>query len=108
MKNFLFLRCGLSALAMLLRARTLIDIDCWSEVKGQAIKPSAIRRVALDKLQAKSDLEGLERMTATRCRFVKPHLARQRAVSDAIYNRAKRERIRLVEEMVLDRKLVPF
>ena len=41
-----------SALAMLLRSRTLIDIDCWSEVKGQAIKPSAIRRVALAKLRA--------------------------------------------------------
>ena len=41
-----------SALAMLLRARTLIDVDCWSEVKGQAIKPSAIRRVALEKLGA--------------------------------------------------------
>ncbi len=41
-----------SALAMLLRARTLIDIDCWSEVKGQAIKPSSIRRVALEKLRA--------------------------------------------------------
>lgn len=41
-----------SALAMLLRARTLIDIDCWSEVKGQAIKPSSIRRVALEKLGA--------------------------------------------------------
>ncbi len=41
-----------SALAMLLRARTLIDIDCWSEVKGQPIKPSSIRRVALEKLAA--------------------------------------------------------
>jgi len=41
-----------SALAMLLRARTLIDVDCWSEVKGQPIKPGAIRQAALDKLQA--------------------------------------------------------
>jgi len=39
-----------SALAMLLRARYLVDVDCWSEVKGQPIKPSVIRRVALDKL----------------------------------------------------------
>ena len=30
-----------SALAMLLRARTLIDVDCWSEVKGQPIKPGS-------------------------------------------------------------------
>jgi 2-oxoglutarate ferredoxin oxidoreductase subunit alpha len=39
-----------SALAMLLRARYLIDIDCWCEVKGQPIKPAVIRAVALDKL----------------------------------------------------------
>ena len=39
-----------SALAMLLRARYLVDVDCWSEVKGQPIKPGVIRRVALDKL----------------------------------------------------------
>jgi 2-oxoglutarate ferredoxin oxidoreductase subunit alpha len=37
---------------MLLRARTLIDVDCWSEVKGQPIKPGSIRRAALDKLGA--------------------------------------------------------
>ena len=41
-----------SALAMLLRARTLIDVDCWSEVQGQPIKPGSIRRAALDKLGA--------------------------------------------------------
>jgi len=63
---------------------------------------------ALDRLQAKSELEGLERAAAARRRFVKPHLARQRSASDARYNRSKRERIRLVEEMVLDRRLVPF
>jgi 2-oxoglutarate ferredoxin oxidoreductase subunit alpha len=40
-----------SALAMLLRARTLIDVDCWGEVKGQPIKPGTIRRVLLDKLK---------------------------------------------------------
>lgn len=39
-----------SALAMLLRSRYLIDVDCWSEVRGQPIKPSIIRRVILDKL----------------------------------------------------------
>ena len=39
-----------SALAMLLRARYLVDIDCWSEVRGQPIKPSVIRSVVLDKL----------------------------------------------------------
>jgi 2-oxoglutarate ferredoxin oxidoreductase subunit alpha len=40
-----------SALAMLLRSRYLIDIDCWSEVRGQAIKPSSIRHVILKKLK---------------------------------------------------------
>lgn len=41
-----------SALAMLLRSRTLIDVDCWSEVRGQPINPAKIRSVVLDKLQA--------------------------------------------------------
>jgi 2-oxoglutarate/2-oxoacid ferredoxin oxidoreductase subunit alpha len=40
-----------SALAMLLRARYLVDVDCWSEVRGAPIKPATIRRVLLDKLQ---------------------------------------------------------
>jgi 2-oxoglutarate/2-oxoacid ferredoxin oxidoreductase subunit alpha len=40
-----------SAVAMLLRARYLIDVDCWSEVRGQPIKPGTIRRVLLDKLR---------------------------------------------------------
>jgi 2-oxoglutarate ferredoxin oxidoreductase subunit alpha len=32
-----------SALAMLLRARYLVDVECWSEVRGQPIKPGSIR-----------------------------------------------------------------
>ena len=40
-----------SALAMLLRARYLVDVDCWSEVKGQAIKPSVVARVIRAKLK---------------------------------------------------------
>jgi 2-oxoglutarate ferredoxin oxidoreductase subunit alpha len=39
-----------SALAMLLRSRYLIDVDCWSEVRGQPIKPATIQRVILEKL----------------------------------------------------------
>jgi 2-oxoglutarate ferredoxin oxidoreductase subunit alpha len=39
-----------SAAAILLRARYLVDVDCWSEVRGQPIKPSTIRRVLLAKL----------------------------------------------------------
>jgi 2-oxoglutarate ferredoxin oxidoreductase subunit alpha len=41
-----------TALAMLLRARYLVDVDCWSEVKGQPIKPALIRAAILRKLQA--------------------------------------------------------
>ncbi len=40
-----------SALATLLRSRYLVDVDCWSEVSGQPIKPSSIRRVAVEKLK---------------------------------------------------------
>ena len=40
-----------SAVATLLRARYLVDVDCWSEVKGQPIKPGTIRRVILEKLK---------------------------------------------------------
>jgi 2-oxoglutarate ferredoxin oxidoreductase subunit alpha len=40
-----------SALAMLLRSRYLIDVDCWSEVRGQPIKPNTIQRVILEKLK---------------------------------------------------------
>jgi len=42
-----------SALAMMLRARFLVDIDCWSEARGQPIKPGDICRVAREKLQSK-------------------------------------------------------
>ena len=43
-----------SAVAILLRARYLIDVDCWSEVRGQPIKPDTIRRVIREKLGKKS------------------------------------------------------
>jgi len=39
-----------SALALLLRSRYLVDVDCWGEVRGQPIKPATIRRVLLAKL----------------------------------------------------------
>jgi 2-oxoglutarate/2-oxoacid ferredoxin oxidoreductase subunit alpha len=42
-----------SALAMLLRSRYLVDVDCWTEVRGQPIKPALIERVILDKLKQK-------------------------------------------------------
>ena len=31
-----------SALAMMLRARYLVDVDCWSEARGQPIKPGDV------------------------------------------------------------------
>ena len=31
-----------SALAMLLRSRYLVDVDCWTEVRGRSIKPGSI------------------------------------------------------------------
>ena len=39
-----------SALAMMLRARYLVDVDCWSEVRGEPIKPGRIYRVIASKL----------------------------------------------------------
>ena len=39
-----------SALAWMLRARYLVDIDCWSEVRGRPIKPSTIRDALRTKL----------------------------------------------------------
>ncbi len=40
-----------AALAQLLRARYLVDVDCWSEVTGQPIKPASIERVLRKKLR---------------------------------------------------------
>ncbi|MDR0576729.1 MAG: 2-oxoacid:acceptor oxidoreductase subunit alpha [Candidatus Accumulibacter sp.] len=40
-----------SALATLLRARYLVDVDCWTEVRGQPVKPGTIRKVLLAKLE---------------------------------------------------------
>ena len=40
-----------SALATLLRSRYLVDVDCWTEVRGQPVKPRTIRQVMLDKLE---------------------------------------------------------
>jgi len=39
-------------LATLLRARYLVDVDCWSEVKGIPLKPGTVERVILEKLNA--------------------------------------------------------
>ncbi len=62
----------------------------------------------LERLQAKVTASGLERLLTSRKRFVKPCLERQKAARDSVYNRAKRERARLVEEMMLDKTKCPF
>ena len=41
-----------AALAMMLRARYLVDIDCWTQSRGQPIKPAAVVRALLDKLDS--------------------------------------------------------
>jgi 2-oxoglutarate ferredoxin oxidoreductase subunit alpha len=45
-----------SALAMMLRSRFLVDIDCWSEARGQPIKPGDICRVAREALTRKGQM----------------------------------------------------
>lgn len=40
-----------SALAMMLRARTLVDVDCWSEARGQPIKPGSVVSAILARLK---------------------------------------------------------
>jgi 2-oxoglutarate ferredoxin oxidoreductase subunit alpha len=39
-----------SAVAMLLRSRYLVDVDCWTEVSGQPIKPDTVCRVLRERL----------------------------------------------------------
>jgi hypothetical protein len=36
----------------MLRSRFLVDIDCWSEARGQPIKPGDICRVAREALES--------------------------------------------------------
>jgi 2-oxoglutarate ferredoxin oxidoreductase subunit alpha len=38
-------------LAWLLRARHLVDVDCWSQVQGQPIKPRAIEAALRQRLR---------------------------------------------------------
>ncbi len=42
-----------AAVAMMLRARYLVDIDCWTQVRGQPITPATVVSVIRDKLAAK-------------------------------------------------------
>jgi hypothetical protein len=40
--------------------------------------------------------------------YLRPSLLRQRAVSDALYHKAKNERVKLVEELVLQKNFFPW
>ena len=40
-----------AALATLLRARYLVDVDCWTEVRGRPIKPGSVRAALLAALE---------------------------------------------------------
>jgi 2-oxoglutarate ferredoxin oxidoreductase subunit alpha len=39
---------------MMLRARTLIDVDCWTEARGQPIKPGNVVAAIRAKLNEKA------------------------------------------------------
>ena len=41
-----------SALAMLLRARYLVDVDCWTEVRARPIRPGSVRDAILARMDA--------------------------------------------------------
>ena len=51
----------ISQLALLLRAHTLTDIDCWSVVPGHPLQPGAIRRIIDARLNA---IQGAESCSA--------------------------------------------
>jgi 2-oxoglutarate ferredoxin oxidoreductase subunit alpha len=46
-----------SALALLLRSRFLVDIDCWSQARGQPIKPGTVLQVIRRKLASREKPE---------------------------------------------------
>jgi 2-oxoglutarate ferredoxin oxidoreductase subunit alpha len=46
-----------AALALLLRSRTLVDVDCWTESKGQPIKPASVLNAIKAKLAQPASVE---------------------------------------------------
>ena len=50
-----------SQLATVLRAHTLMDIDCWSTVPGHPLQPGTIRNVIDSRLE---EMEGAETCSA--------------------------------------------
>ena len=47
-----------AALAMMLRSRFLVDVDCWTQTRGQPIKPGEVVRVLRAKLADAAGLAG--------------------------------------------------
>jgi 2-oxoglutarate ferredoxin oxidoreductase subunit alpha len=47
----------LGQLAFLLRAQTLVDVDCWTRVPGQPLRPGQIHEGIEKKLASISDME---------------------------------------------------
>jgi 2-oxoglutarate ferredoxin oxidoreductase subunit alpha len=47
----------LGQLAFLLRAQTLVDVDCWTRVPGQPLRPSQIHEAIRNKLSRISEME---------------------------------------------------
>ena len=39
-----------SSLALLLRARYLVDVDCWTECRGQPLKPGAVTAAVRERM----------------------------------------------------------
>jgi len=50
-----------SQLAFVLRAQTLMDIDCWSQVPGHPLQPGTIKNVIDSRL---AEMEGAETCSA--------------------------------------------
>ena len=40
-----------SPLATMLRSRYLVDVDCWSEARGQPIKPATVCNAVRERLE---------------------------------------------------------
>jgi 2-oxoglutarate ferredoxin oxidoreductase subunit alpha len=47
----------LGQLAFLLRAQTLVDVDCWTRVPGQPLRPGQIHQAILSQLSSIDDME---------------------------------------------------
>jgi 2-oxoglutarate/2-oxoacid ferredoxin oxidoreductase subunit alpha len=50
-----------TSMAMLLRSRYLVDVDCWSEVRGRPIRPSTLRSVLLARMDDDGTRPGSDR-----------------------------------------------